>query len=141
MLRDRKPLKRWSQGRVTLAGDAAHATSPYAAYGAGMAIEDGYFLGRRLAGLDLTSYPAVQAALDAYETPRRPHTARQTQQAWILGKVFHHAPAPLRPGRDLILDHTPLLQKVVGESSPKEIISQLDDITQAEKTFHASLPR
>jgi 2-polyprenyl-6-methoxyphenol hydroxylase-like FAD-dependent oxidoreductase len=117
VLRDRKPLKRWSQGRVTLAGDAAHATSPYAAYGAGMAIEDGY------------------------ETPRRPHTARQTQQAWILGKVFHHAPAPLRPGRDLILDHTPLLQKVVGESSPKEIISQLDDITQAEKTFHASLPR
>jgi 2-polyprenyl-6-methoxyphenol hydroxylase-like FAD-dependent oxidoreductase len=140
VLRDRKPLKHWSQGRVTLAGDAAHATSPYAAYGAGMAIEDGYFLGRRLAGLDLTDYPAVRAALDAYETPRRPHTARQTQQAWILGKVFHHAPAPLRPVRDLILDHTPLLQKVVGESSPREIISQLDDITQAEKTFPASLP-
>jgi len=140
VLRDREPLKRWSRGRVTLAGDAAHATSPYAAYGAGMAIEDGYFLGRRLAGLDLTDYAAVQAALDAYETPRRPHTARQTQQAWILGKVFHHAPAPLRPVRDLILDHTPLLQKVVGESSPREIISQLDDITEAEKPFRASLP-
>ncbi|WP_345579228.1 FAD-dependent oxidoreductase [Nonomuraea rosea] len=45
-LRDRKPLKQWSQGRVTLAGDAAHPTSPYAAYGADMAAEDGYFIGR-----------------------------------------------------------------------------------------------
>jgi 2-polyprenyl-6-methoxyphenol hydroxylase-like FAD-dependent oxidoreductase len=32
-IRDRKPLRRWSKGRVTLAGDAAHPTSPYAAYG------------------------------------------------------------------------------------------------------------
>jgi 2-polyprenyl-6-methoxyphenol hydroxylase-like FAD-dependent oxidoreductase len=140
VLRDRKPLKQWSKGRVTLVGDAAHPTSPYAAYGAGMAIEDGYFLGRRLAGVDLTDYQAVRAALDAYETPRRPHTARQSQQAWILGKTFHHAPRPLRPVRDLILDHTPLLQKVVGESSPKEIISQIGEIDQAEKQFLARLP-
>jgi 2-polyprenyl-6-methoxyphenol hydroxylase-like FAD-dependent oxidoreductase len=32
-IRDRQPLPRWSKGRITLAGDAAHATSPYAAYG------------------------------------------------------------------------------------------------------------
>src|SRR3954447_26704826 len=48
VLRDRKPLKQWSTGRITLCGDAAHATSPYAAYGAGMSIEDGYFFGRAL---------------------------------------------------------------------------------------------
>lgn len=140
-LRDRKPLKQWSQGRATLVGDAAHPTSPYAAYGAGMATEDGYFLGRRLAGVDLSDYRAVRTALEAFESPRKPHTARQSQQAWILGQVFHHAPRPLRVVRDLILDHTPLLQKVVGENSPGEIVKQLAEIDEAEHTFTLAVGR
>jgi 2-polyprenyl-6-methoxyphenol hydroxylase-like FAD-dependent oxidoreductase len=127
-IRDRKPLKQWSKGRITLAGDAAHATSPYAAYGAGMSISDGYFLGQRLLGVDLTDTAAVTAALQAYEKPRIPHTTMQVQQAFILGKVFHHAPAPLRPVRDFVLDHTPFLQKQVGERSPGEIIAQLEEM-------------
>jgi 2-polyprenyl-6-methoxyphenol hydroxylase-like FAD-dependent oxidoreductase len=135
VLRDRKPLKQWSKGRATLVGDAAHPTSPYAAYGAGMATEDGYFLGRRLAGTDLSDYTAVRAALDAFEEPRKPHTARQVQQAWILGKVFHHTPAPLPPVRDAILDRTPFLQKVVGETSPGEILAQIASIDEAERRF------
>lgn len=49
-IRDRVPLQKWSKGRISLAGDAAHATSPYAAYGAGMSICDGYFIGQRLHG-------------------------------------------------------------------------------------------
>ncbi|WP_416061846.1 hypothetical protein [Rhodococcus indonesiensis] len=53
-----------------LVGDAAHATSPYAVYGAGMATEDGYFLGRRLAGGDLSDYTSVRAALEDFEAPR-----------------------------------------------------------------------
>lgn len=91
VLRDRKPAKQWSKGRATLVGDAAHPTSPYAAYGAGMATEDGYFLGRRLAGVDLSDYTAVRAALDAFEAPRKPHTARQVQQAFILGNAAEGA--------------------------------------------------
>lgn len=137
VLRDRKPLKQWSKGRATIVGDAAHPTSPYAAYGAGMATEDGYFLGRHLAGVDLTDYTAVRRALEAFETPRKPHTARQSQQAWLLGRVFHHAPRPLQHVRDLILDHTPLLQKAVGEASPREIIAQIEQIDAAEAAFNA----
>ncbi|WP_327320506.1 FAD-dependent oxidoreductase [Streptomyces sp. NBC_01235] len=125
VLRDRPRLQQWSKGRSTLVGDAAHPTSPYAAYGAGMSIEDGYFLGRALRGVDLSDLTAVQRALQSYEDPRKPHTARQVQQAWILGQVFHHAPAPLRPVRDFILDHTPLLQKVAGDTNPREIQKQL----------------
>jgi 2-polyprenyl-6-methoxyphenol hydroxylase-like FAD-dependent oxidoreductase len=125
VLRDRPALKQWSKGRATLVGDAAHPTSPYAAYGAGMSIEDGYFLGRALRGADLTDPVAVGRALQAYEDPRKPHTARQVQQAWLLGKVFHHAPRPLRPIRDFVFDHTPFLQKVAGDTNPREINTQL----------------
>ena len=138
LLRDRKPLKQWSQGRATIVGDAAHPTSPYAAYGAGMATEDGYFIGRRLAGVDLSDYAAVRTALDEFETPRKPHTKRQVQQAWMLGKLFHHAPAPLRAVRDTVLDRTPLLQKVAGDSSPGEIVAQISAIDAAEERFTAA---
>lgn len=125
VLRDRPALEQWSKGRATLVGDAAHPTSPYAAYGAGMSIEDGYFLGKALRGVDLTDPAAVAAALQSYEDPRKPHTAQQVQQAFLLGKVFHHAPAPLRPVRDFLFDHTPFLQKVAGDSNPAMISKQL----------------
>ncbi len=130
VIRDRKPLKKWSSGRVTLAGDAAHATSPYAAYGAGMSICDGYFLGQLLAGVGLTDTTAVTSALARYDEKRIPHTTGQVQQAYVLGKVFHHVPAPLRPLRDLMLDKTSMLQKQIGERSPHEIVAQLDEMGQ-----------
>ncbi len=128
VIRDRKPLKKWSKGRITLAGDAAHATSPYAAYGAGMSIGDGYFLAQLLAPVDLADTASVSAALDRYDDLRIPHTTMQVQQAFILGKAFHHAPAFLRPVRDLVLDKTPMLQKQIGERSPKEIVDQLEEM-------------
>jgi 2-polyprenyl-6-methoxyphenol hydroxylase-like FAD-dependent oxidoreductase len=128
VLRDRPALKQWSNGRATLVGDAAHPTSPYAAYaayGAGMSIEDGYFLGRALRSVDLTDPAALAQALQSYEEPRKPHTAKQVQMAYLLGKVFHHAPAPVRPIRDFLFDHTPFLQKVAGDSNPREANKQL----------------
>ena len=125
VLRDRPALEQWSKGRATLVGDAAHPTSPYAAYGAGMSIEDGYFLGQALRGVDLSDPEALSRALQTYEDPRKPHTARQVKQAWMLGQIFHHAPAPLRPIRDFVFDHTPFLQKVAGDSNPREINKQL----------------
>lgn len=127
-IRDIKPMKKWSKGRITLAGDAAHATSPYAAYGAGMSISDGYFLGQVLADVDLSDTAAVSGALESYEMRRIPHTASQVNQAFVLGKIFHHLPAPLRPLRDAVLDHTGFLQKQVGEKSPGEIVAQLDEM-------------
>ncbi|WP_028659836.1 FAD-dependent oxidoreductase [Nocardioides insulae] len=125
VLRDRPALSQWSQGRVTLVGDAAHPTSPYAAYGAGMAIEDGFFVGRALRGVDLADGAAVAAALRGYEEPRKPHTAQQVKLAYLNGKIFHHTPALLRPLRDFVMDRTPFLQKVVGDASPGEIMKQL----------------
>ena len=126
-IRDRGDVpKVWSKGRVTFAGDAVHATSPYAAYGAGMSIVDGYFLGQTLNGVDLSDAAALQKALARYEELRVEHTAGQVKQAYMLGRNFHHVPAPMRPLRDAIFDHTKFLQKVVGDSNPAEISAQLD---------------
>ena len=40
----------WYRGRVLLIGDAAHATTPHAAYGCGLAVEDAIVLAEELAG-------------------------------------------------------------------------------------------
>jgi 6-hydroxynicotinate 3-monooxygenase len=127
-IKDRPPLKQWSKGRITLLGDAAHPTSPYAAYGAGMSIEDGYFLARELSVGDVTNAEFVRGALQAYEDRRKPHTSRVSQQAYFTGKIFHHAPKFLQPIRDFIFDHTPFLQKVVGNETPGHILKQLQEI-------------
>lgn len=130
-IRDRPPLKQWSKGRVTLVGDAAHPTSPYAAYGAGMSIEDGYFLARELDAVDLRDTGAVVGALQRYEDRRKPHTAEVTEGAYKVGRLFHHMPAPLRPLRDLVFDRTPFLQRMIGDQMPAHICSQLDEIEDA----------
>jgi 2-polyprenyl-6-methoxyphenol hydroxylase-like FAD-dependent oxidoreductase len=127
-IRDRPPLKQWAKGRVTLVGDAAHPTSPYAAYGAGMSIEDGYFLARALAGIDFADREAVAGALQAYEERRKPHTSYVTELAFRIGRMFHHLPAPLRPLRDAFYDHTSFLQKMIGDQMPSQILSQLEEI-------------
>ncbi|MFJ2375266.1 FAD-dependent monooxygenase [Streptomyces sp. NPDC087769] len=57
----------WHVGRVVLAGDAAHASTPHIAQGAAMAVEDALVLAESLdAGSD------VAAALEAWEARRRP---------------------------------------------------------------------
>ena len=128
-IRDRgKPPAAWWQGRVVLAGDAVHSTSPYAAYGAGMSIVDGFFLAQGLHDIDLSDPAALAAALQGYQDHRLRHTTEQVQAAYVLGRVFHHLPAPLRPLRDAVFDHTPVLQKQVGDRNPTEISAQLDEM-------------
>lgn len=79
---DRPPIERWSTGRVTLLGDAAHAALPSSGQGAGLAVEDALVLGEELSRADLTSGPAVAAALRAYETRRVPPTTAIVRRAW-----------------------------------------------------------
>jgi 2-polyprenyl-6-methoxyphenol hydroxylase-like FAD-dependent oxidoreductase len=62
-----EPLPRWSDGRLVLVGDAAHATTPGVGQGAAQAIEDAVVLIDRLAGSD-----DLTAALAEYEGIRRP---------------------------------------------------------------------
>jgi len=66
---DRDPLPRWTHGRVTLLGDAAHPMYPVGSNGASQAILDARELADQLA-----AKPSIDAALAAYEAARRPVT-------------------------------------------------------------------
>jgi 2-polyprenyl-6-methoxyphenol hydroxylase-like FAD-dependent oxidoreductase len=67
---DRDPVARWSFGRVTLLGDAAHPMYPVGSNGASQAILDAAALARHL-----TSAADVEEAFAAYDAERRPATA------------------------------------------------------------------
>jgi salicylate hydroxylase len=82
---DRDPLPRWSTGRVTILGDAAHPMLPFLAQGAAMAIEDAYVLARQIA---VNGSDAI-AALVNYEAARRPRTALVQQAARAQGHINH----------------------------------------------------
>jgi 2-polyprenyl-6-methoxyphenol hydroxylase-like FAD-dependent oxidoreductase len=79
---DRAPLSRWTHGRVTLLGDAAHPMTPNLGQGACQAIEDTVVLARCLVETD-----DVATALTAYEARRRDRTARIVTESWRLGRV------------------------------------------------------
>jgi len=66
---DRDPLSRWTFGRVTLLGDAAHPMYPIGSNGASQAILDARVLTR-----EILAHGETNAALGAYEAERRPAT-------------------------------------------------------------------
>ena len=68
---DKDPVERWTFGRVTFAGDAAHPMYPRGSNGAAQACIDA----RTLADL-LTAHDDPRAALKAYEQARREVTGR-----------------------------------------------------------------
>ena len=68
---DRDPLGNWTQGNVTLMGDAAHPMYPIGSNGASQAIIDARTLTRAIVDHGLTA-----DALHAYEAERRPATTR-----------------------------------------------------------------
>ncbi len=72
-LYDREPLPTWTEGRLTLLGDAAHPMLPHLGQGANQSIEDGMALATILARADAA---AVPAALLAYERLRRERVAQ-----------------------------------------------------------------
>jgi salicylate hydroxylase len=81
----REPLPRFSIGRATLLGDAAHPTLPFLAQGANMAIEDAMILARCLA-----EYPDIETALRHYDAARLARTAAIVRGSNDNARRFHN---------------------------------------------------
>jgi 2-polyprenyl-6-methoxyphenol hydroxylase-like FAD-dependent oxidoreductase len=93
-LYERDPLPRWTSGRATLLGDAAHPMLPYLGQGAAQAIEDGCVLASALSALP----DDLAAALRLYERSRLARTSQvllgsrargagdQTPSRWVALK-------------------------------------------------------
>jgi salicylate hydroxylase len=73
----RGPMPRWSQGRVTLMGDACHPTLPFLGQGGVMAIEDGYVIAACLEKY----FDDPDGALARYEDIRRQRTATVVEKS------------------------------------------------------------
>jgi 2-polyprenyl-6-methoxyphenol hydroxylase-like FAD-dependent oxidoreductase len=71
----------WYRGRIVLIGDAAHATTPHIAYGAGIAIEDSVVLAEEL-GRD----QSVGAALEAFMRRRFDRCRLVVETSWQLSE-------------------------------------------------------
>lgn len=70
--------EKWRDGRVLLAGDAAHMTPQFIGQGMNAGVRDAYNLGWKLDAV--LRGQAGQALLDSYERERRPHAAAMTRE-------------------------------------------------------------
>jgi 3-hydroxybenzoate 6-monooxygenase len=90
---DREPIGKWTYGRVTLLGDAAHPMLQYLAQGACMAMEDGVTLGEALratrTGDDTVKGVNFDKAFVLYERSRIARTARVVLSAREMGRIYH----------------------------------------------------
>ncbi len=85
VLGDREPIENWTDGRVTLLGDAAHPTHQYFAQGACMAMEDAVCLADKF---DKTNGD-LDAAFQAYQHDRIIRAYRVVLSSRMLGRVYH----------------------------------------------------
>jgi len=87
-----------ANGRIALAGDAAHPMRPYLAQGAGMAIEDAREL-QRVLGAVADNVIDVPTALRRYALNRWERVAQVQERSQRNGTIFH-ATGPLRMARN-----------------------------------------
>lgn len=72
----------WHRGKVVLLGDAAHATTPHLASGAGMALEDGLVLAE-----ELLSAVRLEAALESYSARRWDRCRLVVENSVAIGEM------------------------------------------------------
>jgi len=100
---DREPVGRWSFGRVTLLGDAAHPMLQYLAQGACMALEDAVTLGEAVRA----EQGDLPRAFERYERARIARTARVVLLTREMGRIYHAKEVERLVRNDLWRGRTP----------------------------------
>ncbi len=91
----------WHRGRVVLIGDAAHATTPHLASGAGMAIEDGIVLVE-----EIQSQSSLDQALQHFMARRFDRCRLVIDNSVKLGQIEMNRGSPV--------EHTRLMSEALG---------------------------
>lgn len=90
-------LGRWSKGRVTLLGDAAHALVPHHGQGANQSIEDAVVLADCIAAAGSQS---IAETFERYERLRRGRARKVVYASVTAGDMYHLPPGENRDLRD-----------------------------------------
>ncbi len=109
------PLRAWTQGSVTLIGDAAHPVLPFLAQGGALAIEDASVLSAILAQHDNDPWRAFRH----FESARIERTARTAYESRRMGNIYHMG-GMARLVRNFIM----------RRSSPQFLLKRLDWLYQ-----------
>jgi 2-polyprenyl-6-methoxyphenol hydroxylase-like FAD-dependent oxidoreductase len=96
---DRRPSKRWGDGRVTLLGDAAHPMTFAVGQGAAQALEDALEITAAIS--DANGNDDLPAVLRAYEQRRIPRTAHFQNLAWRLARAGALTSPPAQLARNV----------------------------------------
>jgi 2-polyprenyl-6-methoxyphenol hydroxylase-like FAD-dependent oxidoreductase len=102
-------LHKWSRGRITLLGDAAHAMTPNLGQGACQAIEDGVAL-----GACLKTESDVVAAFKLYEAQRIKRTHRIARLARFAGVAVQVENPAFSSARNFVLKRLPVSLELEG---------------------------
>ena len=103
VLCDREPVKEWTDGRVTLLGDAAHPMLQYLAAGAGMAIEDAVALSDILEANE----GDIEKSFLEYPAGRYLRTGQVQVMARVYGEVYHAAGVVRELRNNMLRERTP----------------------------------
>jgi salicylate hydroxylase len=92
------PAPTYTRGRICIAGDAAHASSPHLGAGAGVGVEDALALATlmemvtsTLQSTDVGNAKALSAAFDAFDAVRREHTQSFVHSSRHICETFEWA--------------------------------------------------
>lgn len=125
-LYDREPLPTWTNGRLTLLGDAAHPMLPHLGQGANQSIEDGIALATILARANRSTAPA---ALLAYEGLRRERVAQVQRGARENGMRYDSAYSDLGVRDAEIAAHAAFRRQLYDHDVVKDATALAETLT------------